>query len=395
MTLPLLDAGPEAAAKIRFVRRRAFAVFRAHGYRELLPSALDPAGQAGKLGAAAVPGPGGTELRSDAMAALARVYAAGPDAGAFARCMMAGTLFDPEAAGRMRAAAYEVSAGVIFGTPGPAADAEVGALALALGGDPGLSQPELVVSTLGEPADLARYLVIVAELKPLMCDRCQTAHDPLRFFDCDEEGCRALAAAAPSPRDYVSTPAMKHHEGLLATLEAAGVPARDEPRLAFGAGRFARTILELRARAADGSTVAVARGGRRDGLIAALGGPPTPAVGLTVGLVRAADCVAPADASFEPGCEIFIAAQGVAARAWAFRAAAAERARGFRVDVDLGEGGWAAQLSRADQVRARVVVLCGEGERKAGELQIRDMVTRETQRIPEGALTAQLKRLLR
>ncbi|HEX8951792.1 MAG TPA: ATP phosphoribosyltransferase regulatory subunit, partial [Polyangia bacterium] len=233
--LPLSDAGPEAAAKIRFVRRRAFAVFRAHGYRELLPSALDPAGQAAALGVTALPGPDGSELRTDPMAALARVYAAGADRGRFARCMMAGTVFDGEAAGRLHAAAYEVSAGVIFGTPGPAADAEVGALALALGGDPGLSQPELVVSTLGEPADLARYLGALGELGPLMCDRCQSSPDPLRFFGCDEEGCRALAAAAPSPREYVSTPALKHHEGLLATLEAAGVPARDEPRLAFGA----------------------------------------------------------------------------------------------------------------------------------------------------------------
>ncbi len=104
MTLPLDDAPPDAAAKIRFVRRRAFAVFRAHGYRELLPSALDPAGQAERIGAAPLPVLDGAELRTDAMAALARVYARGRDAGHFARRMMAGTLFDAEASGRLRAA---------------------------------------------------------------------------------------------------------------------------------------------------------------------------------------------------------------------------------------------------------------------------------------------------
>ena len=83
--LPLSDAGPEAAAKIRFVRRRAFAVWRAHGYRELLPWALDPAGQAAKLGGVALAGPDGSELRSDALAALARIYAAGGERGRFAR----------------------------------------------------------------------------------------------------------------------------------------------------------------------------------------------------------------------------------------------------------------------------------------------------------------------
>lgn len=390
--LPSDDAGPEAAAKIRFVRRRAFAVFRAHGYREVLPATLDPAGQAEKLGATPLPGPQGRELRGDVPAALARVYAEGPDRGRFARYMMAGTRFRDEAG---RAPSYEVSCGVIFGTPGPAADAEVGALAVAFADDPGLANPELVVSTLGETADLARYVTAIGELRPLSCDRCQASRDPLRFFDCEEEGCRALAAAAPPLRDYVSTPALKHHEGFLAMLEVAGVPARDEPRLVFGGGRHQRSILELRARAADGSVRTVARGGRRDGLVAALGGPATPAIALAIGHVRAAECVSPADASFEPSCEIFIAAQGAAARAWAFRAAAAERARGFRVDVDLGEGGWADQLSRADRVRARVVVLCGEGERKAGEVQLRDMATRETRRIPELALAQELKRLLR
>ena len=389
---PSDDAGPEAAAKIRFVRRRAFAVFRAHGYREVLPATLDPAGQAARLGEPPLGGPQGRELRGDVQAALARVYADSSDRGKFARYMMAGTIFSDDAG---RAPSYEVSCGVIFGTPGPAADAEVGALALSLGSDPGLSHPELVVSTLGEPADLARYVTAIGELRPLSCDRCQASRDALRFFDCEEEGCRALAAAAPLLRDYVSTPALKHHEGFLAMLEVAKVPARDEPRLLFGGGRYQRSILELRARAADGSPRTIARGGRRDGLVAALGGPATPAIGLSVGHVRAAECVAPDDASFEPTCEIFIAAQGPAARAWAFRAAAAERARGFRVDVDLGEGGWADQLSRADRLRARVVVLCGEGERKAGELQVRNMATRETRRIAEHELAYELKRLLR
>jgi histidyl-tRNA synthetase len=390
------DAGPDDAAKMRFVRRRAFAVFRAHGYRELLPSALDPPGQAARLGGAtALTLPDGSELPSDALAGVARTWIGCPDVGQFARRMAKSTQFDPAPSGRLRVCGYEVWSGAIFGHAGPAADAEVAALALALGGDPGLTRAELVISTVGEPHDLARYVTALGERKPLQCDKCQASPDPLRFFSCDEEGCRALAAAAPALREYVSTPALKHHEAVLATLEAAGVAARDEPRLAFGAGRYARTIVELRGRASDGSELSVARGGRRDGLLAALGGPSTPAVGLTLGIARAAACVAPADASFEPGCEIFFAAQGAGARAWAFRAAAAERARGFRVDVDLGDGGWAAQLSRAGEVRARVVVLCGEGERKAGEVQVRDMNTRATRRIPESELPSELKRLLR
>ncbi len=391
------DAGPEDAAKVRFVRRRAAAVFGAHGYRELLPSALEPVGTAARIGAAlAAPAlPDGRELRLDAMVSLARAYGAGPDRGRFARRMMGGALFDPHPAGRLRSPTFEIEAGVIFGVSDPAADAEVCALAHALGGDPGLGGAEVVVSTVGDAGDLERYAGRLAELGTLACPRCLATADPLRFLGCDEEGCRALAQSAPPLRDEVSTPARRHHEALLALLEAAGVPVRDDPRLAFGSTRYRRTILELRALEGDDTRLVVARGGRRDNLVAATGGPQTPAVGLTLGLMRAAACVSPADASFEPGCEIFFAAQGARARAWAFRAAAAERARGFRVDVDLGDGSWDEQLARADELHARVVVLCGEDERQSGAVQLRDLRSQQALTVPEAELSSILKRLLR
>jgi histidyl-tRNA synthetase len=381
---PLGDAGPDDAAKMRFVRRRAEAVFRAHGYRELGPGLVDAEGRP----------------RADAIASLARVHVQGLDGAQpprFARRFMSGPLVDPTAAvagGRLRWPSYDVCAGAIFGVAGPLGDAEMCALALALTDDPGLTHAELAVNTLGEPADLARYLADIAELLPLRCPVCEGAADALRFFTCDEEGCRALAATAPPVREHASTPALKHHEAFLATLEASGVTVRDDPRLAFGAERHARTILELRARTADGATVAIARGGRRDALCASFGAS-LPAIGLTIGLGRAAACVGPADASFEPACELFIAAQGAGARAWAFRVAAAERGRGFRVDVDLGDGGWADQLARAGEVNARVVIVCGEVERKAGEVAVRDMATREVRRLPEAELASEIKRLLR
>jgi histidyl-tRNA synthetase len=196
-------------------------------------------------------------------------------------------------------------------------------------------------------------------------------------------------------RDEVSAAARRHHDAVLAMLDAAGVPVRDDPRLGFGATRYRRTILELRALEGDDTRMVVARGGRRDNLVAAVGGPQTPAVGLTLGLMRAAACVAPADASFEPGCEIFFAAQGARSRAWAFRAAAAERARGFRVDVDLGDGSWDEQLARADELHARVVVLCGEDERQSGEVQLRDLRSQKASSVREADLSSALKRLLR
>jgi len=395
----VLDAAPAEAAKWRFVRRRCIGAFQAHGYKEVQPSPLEPAGTAAAAGlGAALTLPDGTELRPDPMASIARVFRGSREK--FARWFTAGNAFSPRPVGALRWRAWHAVSGLVFGAPEPAADAEVAALCLAIAGDLGLRRAEVVIGTAGDGADAQRYLDATIELRSLACAECHAPEAaPLRFLTCEDEGCRALAASAPPLREFVSIAALKHHEAVLATLDASGFAVTDDPRLGFGVGRFQRTLIELRARDADGHTLSIARGGRRDGLLAAVGGRAMPAVGVTLGVGRTAACVPgepDGDGGWEAPIELFIAARGTAARAWALKAAAAERARGFRVDVDLREtAGWADQLQRADQVRARVVVVVSEVERKKGELAIRDMQTRETRHIPEETLSSELKRLLR
>ena len=390
------SAGPGEAAKWRFVRRRAYAVFLAHGYREVQPSPFDLAGTAAKAGTAPVLSADDAELRPDPLVSVAQLFARATNESGekFARWMTAGNAFDAEPAGPLRWPTWHAVSGGVFGAVEPAADAEIAALCLALAGDLGMTGAEVVLSTLGDPGDLAKFIDATVELRPLRCADCRASSAPLRFLTCEDEGCRALAQSAPPLRQFVSVAALKHHESVLATLEASGFTVRDDPRLAFGAGRYGRTLIELRAKGPNGP-LTLARGGRRDALVQALGGKPTPAVGMSLGVARTAACLPGEGDSYETGCEIFIAARGTAARAWALKVASAERARGFRVDVDLRDLGWAEQLMRAERVRARVVLVVGEVERKKGEVAIRDMQTRETRNIPEETLSAELKRLLR
>jgi histidyl-tRNA synthetase len=401
--LDVHSAGPAEAAKWRFVRRRAFAVFQSHGYREVQPAPLEPAGTAARASRSAWPHAAlavdaATELRSDPVVSIARVYNHDDGGERFARLMTSGNVFDPEPEGPLRFRAWHAVSGLVLGAADPGADAEVAALCGTLAQDAGLADFEVVLGTLGDPGELERFLDATVEHRPLRCAACRGRSAPLRFLTCADEGCRALAAAAPPLRDFIGVAALKHHEAVLATLEASGFRVRDEPRLGFGAGRYQRTLIELRARALtlpDRPILTLARGGRRDGLIAALGGRAAPAVGLTVGVARAAACAPGEGEAYHTACELFIAARGAAARAWALKTAAGERARGFRVDVELRELGWAEQLKRAERVRARVVIVVGELERKNGQVAIRDMASRETRHIPEASLAAELKRLLR
>jgi histidyl-tRNA synthetase len=402
------DAPPPEAAKWRFVRRRAYAVLQGHGYREAQPSPLEPAARSAEArGGDSFSVGNAFELRRDAVVSLARAFASlAPADDEFARWMTAGNVYDPSPTGPLRWRAFHAVSGIVVGASEPAAEAEVAGMLVTLARDLELRDAEVVLGTVGDDDEVAHFLGRVAEHLALRCAACRAHHerDPLRFLTCDDEGCRALAAAAPPFRDFVGVDALKHHETVLATLEASGFVVRDEPRLAFGAGRYNRTVLELRARPdvprAPGDetppppSIVVARGGRRDALLG-LFGRPLPLVGTTIGVARMAACVPGEGESYESSCEVLFAARGAAARAFALKAAAVERARGFRVDVDLREVGWADQLRRAERVRARVVVVVGDVERKNGEVVLRDMTTREVRHIPEDRLSFEIKRLLR
>jgi histidyl-tRNA synthetase len=393
------EGGPADAARWRFVRRRGVAVFQAHGYTEVRPAVIEPEGMAQAAGTreAIAIGPEGksrAELRADPQASLARLWARNkPDD--FARWMAAGTVFDQNAHGAHRVRGWAALTGLVIGAADPAADAEAAILLQSFAGDLSLREGEVTVGTLGDAADLRGYTGALAELLPLRCNNCQAAPDVLRFFTCEDEGCRALAQSAPPLRDFLGVAALKHHEALLAILEAAGFHVTDDPRMAFGQGRYQGTVMELRARDSSGVMIGVGRGGRRDDLLARLGAPPTPAFGLTVGVARAAACLRGDGESYEQACEVFFASRGAGARAWALKSAAAGRALGFRTDVELRDLGWEQQVARAERSRARVVVLAGEAERKKGEVALRDMRAHEFRRIPEETLLTELKRILR
>ncbi len=394
------DAGPEEAALWNHIRKRTLSVFAAHGYHDARPGPIerrDLLRQAGVTDMIAVDDE--HALRVDPQFSLARLIVARADRDACLllrpRWVTSGTVFDPRPFGRLRQRAYQAVTGIVVGSRDPTADAECAVLLHALGKDLDLNYAEVVVSTLGSPEDLDGYRRVVGELLALRCERCAVSSEPLRFLSCEDDGCRELQRAAPPYRSFLGVEAHKRHESVLATLDASGFSVRDDPALVFGSGRYHGTLFELRAQSRQGAPMVVARGGRRDDLLERLGGPPLPALGLTLGVARTADCVAGDGQGYESACEVLFATRGAGARAWALSAAQAGRALGFRTDVELRDLLLEDQVQRAKQLHARVVVLAGEDERKRGQVVVRNMRSGETRHIGEEALLSELKRLLR
>ncbi len=96
----------------------------------------------------------------------------------------------------------------------------------------------------------------------------------------------AVIAAAPQMADFLSDGAAEHFATVRAGLDALGIPFRVEPRLVRGLDYYLRTTFEFAGGTLDSAQNALGGGGRYDGLVEALGGPPTPGVGFALGIDR-------------------------------------------------------------------------------------------------------------
>ena len=131
-------------------------------------------------------------------------------------------------------------------------------------------------------------------------------------------------------------------------------------------------------------------GGRYNGLIEALGGPPTPGVGFSIGLDRAIlaleqrGAVEPAAAA----AVFVVAMEGTRAEAVALTR---RLRREFAVTTDLDGKGFGAQMKAAGKSGARLLVLVGEDEWRRGEVVVKNLESGDQETIGMEALPATLR----
>ena len=132
-----------------------------------------------------------------------------------------------------------------------------------------------------------------------------------------------------------------------------------------------------------GSQATVCGGGRYDGLVAEMGGQPTPALGFGMGLERLLLLMEAQGIAFPPArpCDLYIGSIGEAARRKAFALAGAMRQSGVAATFDEVGRGVKAQMKYADKIGARFSMVLGDDELAAGKAQIKNMQTGEKHEI--------------
>lgn len=196
--------------------------------------------------------------------------------------------------------------------------------------------------------------------------------NPLRILDSKEVRDRAICADAPSVDQHLTSEASDFFAAVTAGLDAAGVPWRRNPRLVRGLDYYRHTAFEFVTErlGAQGTVIA---GGRYDGLIEALGGPHTPAVGWAAGIERLAMMI---DAPAAEVPSVAVIPLGERAEAEAQRIVAGLRREGIATDMAY-RGNMKRRLSKANAAGASYALILGDDELDRGEAQLKDLSTGE------------------
>jgi histidyl-tRNA synthetase len=293
--------------------------------------------------------------------------------------------YDRPQAGRYRQFwQFDVEA---IGDAGPAIDAEIIELGHRFYTEAGVERVEVLVNSIGDPACRPAYVQTLTEyyrgftakLPPTELDRLE--RNVLRLLDSKDPDMAELNAAAPRITDHLCEACSAHFESVKAHLAALGVPFRVEPGLVRGLDYYTRTAFEFYVAGREGQQQALGGGGRYDGLVALLGGKPTPGIGFGLGLDRVALVLA--EQGHVPPVDIAPLAVVVSAdpedTVARLRVATHLRAARLRVRADLGRRKLGRQLEAAGKDGAHFAVILGD-ELADGQVQVRDLQA-GTQRI--------------
>jgi histidyl-tRNA synthetase len=276
-----------------------------------------------------------------------------------------------------------------IGTDSPLADAEMIELLDRLLRELGVPAIELRLGSLGSIDARARYLEQLkgylheheGDLSKEVRERIDV--NPLRAFDADHEGTRAVMADAPKLLDQLDDADARHFEQVRSLLDAAGIAYSLDATLVRGLDYYTRTIFSFVC-AQLGAQSEVAGGGRYDGLVEQLGGPATPAIGWAAGIER---ILLALDAKPEPATrDVFIAAAEDEQRPHALSIAGELREAGLSAEIDLAQRSLKGQLKQADRVGARRTLIL-EGD---GTAQLRDMQSGEQRQVDPAEAAAEL-----
>ena len=262
----------------------------------------------------------------------------------------------------------------IIGAAEPQADVELLALADQLLKELGIDGAVLQLNTLGDPETRAAWRDALYEHftahKDALSEDSQgrLERNPLRILDSKAHQDWPIADSAPPIDEFLTPEAAEFFARVTEGLDAAGIAWERAPRLVRGLDYYRHTAFEF---VTDrlGAQGTVLAGGRYDGLVEALGGPHTPAVGWAAGIERLAMMIG-APQTEKP--VVVIVPLGPRAEHRGQAILASLRREGIAADMGY-RGNMKKRLGKANDSGAAYALIIGDDELDRGQAQLKDL----------------------
>jgi histidyl-tRNA synthetase len=299
----------------------------------------------------------------------------------FQKFWYAGPMFRRERPQKGRLRQFHQIGVEAIGSASPLLDAETLLLAVQVYRAVGLKGCQVFVNSIGceecRPAYRQELRNRLEGRRKELCEDCQRRLDRnvLRVLDCKEPQCREVSSGLPGVGGYLCAACRSHYDEFKGVLSAQGSDYSEDPRLVRGLDYYTRTVYEIK-HPGLGARDTICGGGRYDGLVEELGGPPTPCVGFAVGveatlLAMEAELGPSQDSSLRP--TVFVICFEDASRGGCFELVRALRESGVSADMDFEARSAKAQMRRANKLGSPYCFLVGEREVADGKVTVKRM----------------------
>jgi histidyl-tRNA synthetase len=293
---------------------------------------------------------------------------------------------------------YQIGAEVLGASDNPRLDAEVIEMLMTFLDRLQLVGAKLAINSIGCQQCRPAYVEILREALRKVKDQLgadsqrRIETNPLRVLDSKLPEEQSIVETLPRIADHLCADCRDHFTQLQEQLKLRGIAYEINWRLVRGLDYYMRTTFEITAPGL-GSQDAICGGGRYDGLVELLGGPPTKGIGFAIGtdrLILSLQEAKKVDAAASARLDVCFAWIGAATYPAAAKLAARLRHAGFRVELPSEEMKFKKALSLADRLGARHAVIVGEDELAAGVFTIKRLADSSQQKLGETELLAYL-----
>ena len=292
---------------------------------------------------------------------------------------------------------YQIGAEVLGQSDAPAIDAEVIEMLVTFFSRVGLIRTTLYINSIGDKNCRPQYVELLrAELRKVKDQlgadsqrRIET--NPLRVLDSKIPQEQEIIAKLPKISEHLCDACREHFAKLKEELKLRGVNFQDNWRLVRGLDYYTRTTFEVIAEGL-GSQNAVCGGGRYDGLVELLGGPPTKGIGFAIGTDRAILSIQESgNLPKLPGLDVFVAWMGLETYATAVGLTKKLREAGLSVELPGEEMKFKKSLNLADKLGARYALIIGSDEVATGRFTLKRLADADQKKLSEYELLEYLE----